>query len=85
MRPCGDIVGKMCCATSGFAGSPSNLQRRESLTGEAIGDPTEDTGTGTKGTATGRTQRDITMGEVQDAVLEEAVTLVGEDMSGITS
>ena len=85
MRPCGDIVGKMCCATLGFEGSPLTLQRREILTGEAIGDPTEDTGTGTKGTATGRTRRDITMGEVQDAVLEEAVTLVGEDRTGIIS
>ena len=45
--PLRDIVRKFCYATSGFEGLPLNPQRRESLTGEEIGDPTEETGTGT--------------------------------------
>ena len=67
-RPCGDISGKIYSATSGFAGSPSTLQGRESLMGSEIGDPTEDTGTGTEGTETVRTRMDRPTGAAQDAV-----------------
>ena len=45
MRPYRYIVGKTCYATSGFAGLPSTLQIRESLTEAEIGDPMEETGT----------------------------------------
>ena len=85
IRPCRDIFGKSYYATSGVAGLPSTLQGRESLTGAAIGDPTEDTGTGKEGTETGRTQMDRPMEAAQDAVLEEAFTLVGEDRMETTA
>ena len=45
---------------------------------EEIGDPTEDTGKVAGGTVPGITRRDRTTGAVQDAVAEEAVTLVGD-------
>ena len=77
--PCGDIVRKMCSATSVYAGSPSTLRGREILTGAAIGDPIEDTGTGTEVTSTVRTWMDRPTGAAHDAVSEGAVRLVGED------
>ena len=84
MRPCRGRVGRICCTTSIFAGSPLTIQRRENLTGTAIGDPTEDTGKGTEGTATVRNRKDRTTGAAQYAVAEEAVTLVG-DRTGRTA
>ena len=45
----------------------------------------EDTGIGMEVTATGRTRTDRPMGAAQDAVSEEADTLVGEDRTGTTS
>ena len=50
--------------------------------GAAIKVPTEDTGKGTEVMAPGRTRRDRTTRVAQDAVAEEAVTLVG-DRTGI--
>ena len=47
-----------------------------------IGDPMEDTEKGAGGTVPGRTRRDRTTRAAQDAVAEEAVTLVG-DRTGI--
>ena len=47
------------------------------LTGEVIGDPTEDTGTGIEVAATGRTRIDRPMGAAHDVVSEEVDTLVG--------
>ena len=84
MHPCGYIVGEMCCTTLGSVVSPSNLQIIESFTGVVIGDPTEDTWTETEEMPTGITRGDRTTGAVQDAVLEEAVTLVGGDRTGPT-
>ena len=52
-------------------------QRRENLTGAAIGDPTEDTGEVTEITAPGRTRRERTTVVAKDTVAEEAVMLVG--------
>ena len=48
-------------------------QRRENLTGAAIGDPTEDNGKGTGGTAPSRIWSDIITSVAQDAVAEEAI------------
>ena len=84
MRLYRDIVGRMCCATLGSAGSPSNLQIRENLTGAAIRDPKEDTGKGTEGTAPGKNRRDRTTGAAHDSVTNKAVTLVG-DRKGLTA
>ena len=44
----------------------------------------EDTGTGTEEKATSRTLMDNPTGAAQDAVLEEASTLVGEDRTRTT-
>ena len=48
--------------------------------GVSIGDPTEETGKGMEGAEPGKTLRDRTMGEAQDKVAEEALTLVGDRM-----
>ena len=84
MRPCGYIVRRICCAILGSVGLPLTRQRRENLTGAAIGDPTEETGKGTGGTSPSRTRRDRTTVVAQDVVVEEAVTLV-EDKMGQTA
>ena len=80
----GQRVGIICCTSSGYAESPLTCQRRDILTRAAIGDTTEDTRKIMEGTAPGRTQKDRTTGAAQDAMVEEAVTLVG-DRTGQTA
>ena len=72
-----DIFGKTLSDTLGIAGSPSTLQEKESSTEAAIRDHMEDTGTGTEGAETGKTQTDRLTEAAQNKVSGELDTLGG--------
>ena len=58
---------------------------KESLTEAEIGDPMEDTRTGTEGTEMGRTHTNRITGAAQDVVWVKANMLVGEDRTVTTA
>ena len=83
------VIHKLTCACAGtelggdaalhqdLQGRHRPVKEEKILRGRQSGDPTEDTGKVAGVTVTGRTRRNRTTGAAQDAVAEEAVTLVG--------